>query len=122
GDNDVLLQFIKEVPGRILVVEDQEKAGLAITTAAERVLKNNPTESQRRQAAEAMFNWLQRLHQIYTQEAEQVHLYWKLRLEDFEETEDEELAKVVAPYRILNQAIGWDELRQDQRDEFTQQL
>ena len=122
GDNEVLLQFISEVPGRMLVSEDEEKGGLAITTAAERILKNNPTESQRRQAAEAMFTWLQRLQAMYAREADNVHLYWKLRLKDFEETEDESLAKLVAPYRIMNQAIGWHELRQDQRDEFALQL
>ena len=122
GDNEVLLQFIAEVPGRMLSAEDEEEGGLAITTAAERVLKNNPTESQRRQAAEAMFNWLQRLQQMYTREADQVHLYWKMRLKDFDDTEDEQLDKILAPYRILNQAIGWHELRQDQRDEFAQKL
>lgn len=122
GDNDVLLQFVAEAPGRMLSSADEEKGGLAITTAAEKVLKNNPTPEQRLVAAEAMFYWLQRLQSVYSREAAEVQLYWKLRLGDYEKIEDEKLAELVARYRLINQALSWNQLRIDQREEFAGQL
>lgn len=122
GTNAEILQFIAEAPGRMLSASDEEKGGLAITTAAEKVLKNNPTPAERRVAAEAMFFWLQRLQAFYAREAADVQLYWKLRVAEYEQTDDPELAKLVGQYRILNQALDWNHLRPDQRDEFAAQL
>ena len=122
GTNDEILQFIAEAPGRMLSSADEEKGGLAITQAAEKVLKNSPTPEQRRVAAEAMFYWLQRLHAFYAREAAEVQLYWKLRLADYEQTNDPELDKLVGQFRVLNRALDWNHLRPDQRDEFSEQL
>lgn len=122
GSNHDILQFIAEAPGRMLSSEDEEKGGLAIVQAAEKVLKSDPTPEQRRVAAEAMFSWLQRLQAFYAREAAEVQLYWKLRLADYEQTDDPELAQLIGQYRLLNQALDWNHLRPDQRDEFAERL